>query len=210
VTLSTTPASIRARRVRSGTALATGVLALIVLAGCAPSAEPAPSPSATAEATAAPAASTEPTPTPTEDPAIVVALGCDEVLTPDDVYAFNPNFGAAPDYKPADGSAASVAVSQKGVACSWLNQTSGDVIEISIAQPNDSTLTDLKNQAVSASTPVPTYGTGVDVEGYFTATGGKGEAQFFTGKYWVVASSVEFGEPGDAEPLIAAAVSHLP
>ena len=210
MTLSPALASIRARRVRSGAALATGALALIVLAGCAPSAEPAPSASATADATAAPAASTEPTSTPAEDPATAVGLGCDEVLTPDDVYAFNPNFGAAPDYKPADGSAASVAVSQKGVACSWLNQTSGDVIEISIAQPNDSTLTDLKNQAVSASTPVPTYGTGVDVEGYFTATGGKGEAQFFTGKYWVVASSVEFGEPGDAEPLIAAAVSHLP
>ncbi|TFB48701.1 iron ABC transporter ATP-binding protein [Cryobacterium tagatosivorans] len=210
MTLSPLPASIRARRVRSGSALATGALALIVLAGCAPGAAPTPSASSTAAPTTTPAASAEPTPTATEDPATAVTLGCDEVLTPDDVYAFNPNFGAAPGYKPAGGSAAAVAVSYQGVACSWLNQTSGDVIEISVAQPSASVLTDLKNQAVSASTPVPTYGTGVDVEGYFTASGGKGEAQVFTGKYWVVASSVEFGEPGDAEPLIAAAVSHLP
>ena len=212
MTLSPAPVFLRARRLRVGSALATGALALIVLAGCATGAEPASSASPTATPSTAPAGvatqSPTPTPTPTEDADTAVTLGCDGVLTPDDVYDFNPNFGTAPGYKPADGSAAAVATLHKGVACGWSNQTSGDLIEVSVAQPTAATLADLKSQAATSSTSVTTYGAGV--KGYFATADGTGEAQVFSGPYWVAVTSVEFVEARDAETLVAAVVSHLP
>ena len=52
---------------------------------------------------------------------------------------------------------------------------------------------------------VPTYG-GVD---YFEMKDGIGTANVFSGDYWIVARSVEFFEPGDAESLITAVKTHL-
>jgi hypothetical protein len=205
---------VRHPRLRLSLALATGALALIALAGC--SAEPAPSapsttssvPAATDGATAAPETTPTPTATP-EAPNTPVTLGCDQVLTPDDVYAFNPNFGTAPDYKPEGGSVAAAALKYDGVACGWLNQTSGEVIAVAVAQPSAARLTQLKDKAIAESTPVPTYGTPPAADGFFKSTAGTGTAQVFSGKYWVTLSSVAFFEPGDAQQLAAAVVSHL-
>lgn len=193
-------------------ALAGAALALVALAGCSP--EPSPSatssaPAATDGATSDPEATPTPTATP-EAPNTPVTLGCDQVLTPDDVYAFNPNFGTAPDYKPEAGSVAETAVKYDGVACGWLNQTSGEVIAVSVAQPSETRLTQLKDKAISESTPVPTYGTPPAIDGFFKSAAGMGTAQVFSGAYWVTLSSVAFFEPGDAQELVAAVVSHLP
>jgi hypothetical protein len=189
-------------------------LALIALSGCAPAAPasnstPKPTSTSTDAATTAPTEGATPTPTP-EVPDTPVTLDCDQLLTPDDVYTFNPNFGTAPDYKPEAGSDAGTAVKYDGVACGWLNQTSGEIIEVAVAQPNQAHLTDLKNQAVSGSKAVPTYGTPPAIDGFFSSANGSGTAQVFSGKYWVVLSSVAFFEPGDAQELVAAVVSHLP
>lgn len=206
----------RTARTRAGVACAGGLLALIALTGCAPEAgTPASTPKASStskpssEPTTKPTPTDSATPTPTPTPsATPVALECDQVLTPDDVYAFNPNFGSAPDYKPSG--AAETAVSHDGVACGWLNQTSGEIIEVSIVQPNDVLMTRLKDAAIAQSKPVPTYGTPPAIDGFFTAADGPGEAQVFTPKYWVTLSSTAFFEPGDAQQLVATVVSHLP
>ena len=205
------PPIVRGPRLRVGLALATGALALVVLAGCTSEAAPTATPSSSPNdvATEVPTESSTPTPTP-EAAGTPVTMSCDQILTADDVYIFNPNFGTAPDYEPAAGSAAETAVSYDGVACGWLNQTSNEIIEISIAQPNDILMSDLKNKAVIESNAVPTYGTPPAVEGYFTNSGGQGQAQIFAGKYWVVANSVGFFEPGDAQQLIDFVKSHLP
>lgn len=205
------PPIVRGPRLRIGLALATGALALVVLAGCTSEAAPTSTPSSppNGEATEVPTESSTPTPTP-EAAGTPVTISCDQILTADDVYLFNPNVGTAPNYEPAAGSAAETAVSYDGVACGWLNQTSNEIIEISIVQPNDILMSDLKNKAVIESNAVPTYGTPPAVEGYFTNSSGPGQAQVFAGKYWVVANSVAFFEPGDAQQIIATVVSHLP
>lgn len=158
--------------------------------------------SATPSATDAPvpteSATPTPTPTPSGDP---VGLSCDEVLSPEDIYKFNPNFGTAPNYEPS-GVVASAA-SYGGVACGWLNQSSRALLEVSVATPADASLEDLKNQAALAGKAVPTYGTPPEVEAYFSKSGETGTVQVFTDDgYWVVVSSVVIFEPGDAQKLI--------
>ncbi|MFJ3488916.1 iron ABC transporter ATP-binding protein [Leifsonia aquatica] len=184
----------------------TGALAL---AGCAPTAtSPSSSPTGTAGGGAATTKPTvTPTPTPTEPPT-PVTLTCDQLVTADQLYAYNPNFGPNPDYKPKDGSLEATIADWQGVTCSWLNQTSGDVIQIAVAQPPASQLDGLKNAAITDSQPVPTYGA-PPIEGYFK-TGESGQVQIFRGGYWIVAESTAFFEPGDAAPLMENVLGNLP
>jgi hypothetical protein len=139
-----------------------------------------------------------------------VELTCDAVLTQDDVYAFNPNYGTAPDFSPEAGSDAAIAEKFDGVACGLLNQSSGAIISVSIAAPNEVLRNQQYDAAVAQSTPVPTYGDAPEVEGFFTSTNGVGQAQIFTDTYWVTMNSADFFEPGDTQGLMAAVISHLP
>ena len=203
------------RRLRGGLALTGAALALLALAGCAPDsgAEPTASaaPSATATATAAPTetATAEPTATPTPPPApegTPVALTCDQVLTADDVYALNPNFGTDPGYA-ATSPIAITAATYSGVSCGWLNQSSGEVIEVAIAMPNEALANTLKDAALADGEIVPTYGTAPEVEGYFSAS--TSTAQVFTKGYWVAVADPGMIEPGDAGPVLDAVLAKL-
>jgi hypothetical protein len=215
VTLFDSPASPSARRLRAGVFLCVGALSLIGLSGCAADAAPAASGSASAPATggssssATASASATATPTPTPTPAgTAIALTCAELLTPDDVYAFNPNYGTDPAYQPTSASA-KTAASFQGLTCGLLNQTGGGTIEISLAQPNAVLMTQQQDKAVASSKIVPTYGTPPAAQGFFVVAGGTGEAQVFTDTYWLTISSSDFAEPGDAESLVSAALGHL-
>jgi hypothetical protein len=185
--------------------MAISVLALAVLSGCVPT--PAPTPSdTTTSASPTVTASASPTPSPTASAIPTpITIGCNTLITPDDIYAFNPNFGLINSWTAKAGSAAATAKSERGIACRWSNQTSGDTIDISVAHLDPASIEILKNQAVEKSTMVPTYGD----EAYFSASGGVGTAIVFQGNFWLVATSVDFLEPGDPAELINAALSAL-
>ncbi len=185
--------------------------AAVTLVGCTPAAKPdsTTSPSATAgrsTATGAPVATPTPTPTLLPTP---VTLTCDQIVTADQLYAYNPNFSADSGFAPQSGSPEKQIADWKGVTCAWQNQTSSDVVQIAVAHPPADQLESLKNAAITAAQPVPTYGTPPQVEGYFKA-GQAGQVQIFRGPYWIVAESTAFFEPGDAAPLMQSVLGNLP
>ncbi|SFR87100.1 hypothetical protein SAMN05428970_3393 [Agromyces sp. CF514] len=210
------PATLRpARRLRSALGATLLVAASVaLLAACSPSgSDPTSTTGPNASGSPAPTepgASTAPTPTETADPPTPFAIACDALVTPDQLYAFNPNFGAAPDYEPAATTVVTASTDAAGTACGYLNQTSGDLIEIAVATPSADALMAYANDAAANSNPVPTYGTPPEVSGYFEHSGSHGQVQVFTGDYWVVVDSTEFFEPGDAQGLVAAVISNLP
>ena len=219
MTDSLSPRLPRGRHLRTTLLLATGTVAVVALAGCGSGSTPGSSPSATptsassSAATATPTPTGTPAPTPTPTPTVApagtpVALACEQVLTLDDVYAFNPNYGSAPGFT-ATSASGTKAVQFQGLDCGLLNQTSGEIIEYSVTQPNEPLMTQLKNEAVSTSQIVPTYGTPPAVEGYFSTTDGVGLVQVFTPTYWVTFSSPVFGEPGDSQAIVSAALANL-
>ncbi|MDF0514751.1 iron ABC transporter ATP-binding protein [Agromyces sp. H3Y2-19a] len=182
--------------------------AALALTGCAQDA-PDPSGSATPPpASEAPEPGASESPVPTEEPATPFEIACDVLLTPDDVYAFNPNYSPAPGYEPQADGITGVA-DEAGTTCGLVNQTNGALIEVAVATPPESALEARKNDAALSSHPVPTYGTPPDVEGYFERTGENGEAQVFTGPYWIVIASTELVEPGDAQTLVSAVIANL-
>ena len=185
----------------------------LLLSGCSAD-EPQPS-STAGPASSAPGSTeggqtAEPEPTETAEPAVPYAIACDALLTPDQLYAFNPNVGADPGYTPSAHLAVAAVEEHAGTACGYLNQTSGEVIEIAVATPTASALVTLANEAASSGTAVPTYGTPPAVTGYFARSGENGQVQVFSGPYWVVIDSTAFFEPGDAQALVAGVLANLP
>ncbi|WP_167047871.1 iron ABC transporter ATP-binding protein [Salinibacterium sp. ZJ454] len=191
-----------------------GTVLVMALAGCTAenleaSETPKPSTSATASSAPEPTESATPEPEPEPIVGVPITLSCDEVLAPQAVYDYNPNFGTDPNYAPADGSLAASIVGYSGLACGWVNQTSGETFEVAVAELPDAALDTFKNQAGAQSTMVPTYGHGGGFEGYFTVNYGVGEARVFTGSNWIVVSSTAFYEPGDAIPIVEPVVAAL-
>lgn len=202
------PRSPRPARIRPAGLALVAAASVALLAGCTPeTAEP----TGTAAPTAAPASpSAAPEPTETVEPPTPFEIACDQVLTADQLYAFNPNVGADPGYEPAGADVTVLVEEDSGTACGYLNQTSGEVIEIGVATPTTAAGESRRNQAALTSKAVPTYGTPPDVEGYFVQAGGTGEAQVFHGPYWIVIQSPALFEPGDAQQLVASVLENLP
>ena len=178
--------------------MASGVSACATESDAAPSATPKP--------TASSSATAEPTPSATAAPlGTAVDIDCNTLISPQALYEFNPNFGLSDSYKPKSGTEAADIVGMNGLACGWVNQTSGEIIEVAVANLPADSLTALKNGFVTTSNSVPTYG----VEGYFELEGTIGTAEAFSGPYWVSASSAAFYEPGDAAMVVQAALAGL-
>lgn len=203
------PVSVSPRRAAAALLIAAG--AALAFTGCtgetpAPSTSPSADPGATPSTT--PGASATPT-TPAETPTPYV-VDCASLITSEQLYEYNPNFGVAPDYSPESAEAAA-AVEDGGTACGWSNQTSGELIEIAVAKPTPTMLEERKSQAALGSQAVPTYGTPPAVEGFFKKSGELGEAQIFTeAGVWLVIESTALFEPGDAQQLVETVLGNLP
>jgi hypothetical protein len=185
-------------------ALALAGLVTVATAACGTESEAAP----TGSPTTSPTAGGTPEPTTSAAPpeeSTPVTIACDELITPQAMYDYNPNYSLNEGYTPAAGTEAADIVALDGVACAWVNQTSGALIEIAVAELSDDALTELENRLVTESNSVPTY----TVEGYFQMAGTSGQADAFPGSYWISAVSTDFYEPGDAAPVVAAAITGL-
>ena len=198
--------SASASRVITALALA-GMVAAAVTA-CAP--ETAATPNTSTTPTVAPTGTPEPTASATAVPGSTpVTIDCNTLISPQAMYDYNPNFGLSESYKPAAGTEAADIAGAAGLVCAWVNQTSGETVEVAVANLTAERLTELKNAFVTSSNSVPTYGDPTKVEGYFKLTDGVGAAQAFAGPYWISAASASFYEPGDAQPVVVAAIAGL-
>lgn len=221
------------RRVRPRIPLvATAIaVAMLAVAGCSaeepddtaspsPSASRAPSPSAEPDATATPAPSPTPSETPSDAPGETAApepsaaplsgqpvgLRCDELLTAQDVYDYNPNVGTDPGYRPRAGSGPEQTNELSGIACGWLNQTSGQTYSIGAARFDSAELPRVR--AMVERSGGDSLGGGLD--GSYRVESGVGIIDVFFGSYWVSAESSAFLSADDARPLLDSIERNLP
>lgn len=118
------------------------------------------------------------------------------------MYDFNPNFGLLASFTPDSGSLAEQAVADQGTVCRWINQTSGDTIDVTISQPGPTAFAQARSSA-GTGTPV----SGLGDAAYFSASGGPGVVQSFSGPFWITATSVFFTVPDDASGIVRDAVA---
>lgn len=170
-------------------------LLVLALAGCvdAPTVDETPTAGYTPPPSASPTPTASATPDATSEP---VTLGCEDLVTADQMYEYNINFGLIDGWAPSPGTLAGDAVEAQGIACRWQNQSSGATIDVSVAHLLGARLEEVRASAQSSSTATDGYG----IEGYFAAGGGI--AQAFSGEYWVTVQSTTFFGPEDAAPLM--------
>ncbi|MEO7544805.1 MAG: arginyl-tRNA synthetase [Terrimesophilobacter sp.] len=197
------------RTVASRSALAAlGLIVAVSLSGClSPGGDTAP-PSEPPRLV--PTESNSSTPSPTETPApdgkaTPISIPCNTVINPQSMYDFNPNFGLLANFAPEAGSLAAQAVIDRGTVCRWINQTSGDTIDVSISQPSPKSRTTAESAAESGTSVG-----GLGDAAYFSQSGKTGVVQIFVGNYWVTVSSVYFSSAGDAQTLAETVLSSLP
>jgi hypothetical protein len=210
VSMTTAPRNPTVRVVTASIALL-GAVAL--LTGCTSSGSPKPTSSpaasashaATTEPTAGSSAST-PSPTATGDSltSVPLALACSDLVPDSTITASYPGMTAVKIPVAPKKTDAAVIVAHDGTVCAWKG-SDGKTMTLAVGQFVPDSLTRLKNTLITTSNPVPTY----KVEGYFQLSGSTGTADAFPDPYWVVAISTSFAEPGDAEPLVDAAVTSL-
>ena len=189
---------LTARALASVVAVAT----LLTLAACvdAPEQSETPKPSATPTGSS----SAGPEPAPAEQPE-ALDIPCADLVDPDTMYAFDPNYALLGAVDPEPGSLAADDVAAGGVACQWVRESGGGTIDVSVAAYSESRLAELKNDAFTGSQMVPTYGD----EAYFEVENGVGTAIVFQGRHRLVVSSVAFFEPGEPTAIIEAALGAL-
>jgi hypothetical protein len=133
-----------------------------------------------------------------------VNIACDALVPAQALYDFNPNFSVDPSYSPEANTLPATIAADRGAACGYVNQTSGEVIEVAVAHLEAAELQKAKDAAAASGAPVSAYGGDA---GYFAVESGHGQAQAFTGEYRIVARSTAFEEPGDHASLVSAIVT---
>lgn len=201
---------------RITTALVAAAAAVALLAGCGSngSSTAKDTPRASQHASSAPsdsgssdAATPNATPTPTPTP---VTLQQGQVWTAQQVYDFNPNFSPDPNYKVQAGSSAAALTKLSGESFGWVNQTSGDTIEVAVAHPSGDNIDQFNGQVAASSQQVPIDGAPAGTISYFDVADGVGTLQVFTANgYWIVIDSKIFLEPGDSYQIASAVMGNL-
>jgi hypothetical protein len=197
-------ATFRTSMARRVLVAAIGTLAVVALAGCVPTPDATKSPTDAVAPTATPSPSATKGPTSTPSPAAGTpyTVDCNALISRQTIYDFNPNFSLKTGYTASAGTDASKAVGFKGLVCGWINQTSSDMITVSVAHPAAADLVTLKSSA-GAGTAV----TGVGDSAWFATKSGIGEIQIFHGPYWITVASVAFAAPADVQTLAASVVA---
>ncbi len=180
---------------------------ILTLAACSSAVTPPAAPETSAPfVTAQPESSS----TPTADSATFpLTQTCGQLVSLKTLYDFNPNVGPISAFTPQKGSNAETAVTKKGVACLFQNQSSGQTIELSVAQLSPAALESLNLTLQNSSQISAIFDPETGVSGFFQVENGVGTAQVVTDKYWVTAQSADFYEPLDASVFLTSALHAL-
>ena len=189
------------------------LVTMLTLSACGPTLDPrsastpTPTTTATSTASATPTATASPgpdaSPTPRVETGTPIGLSCNDVVTPQQIYDYNPNYGLVNGFVPQSGSLASQAVAANGLACRWMNQTSGATIDVSVAHLDAKSTAIRKDYLASTSTSVSNFGP----DGYFDQGDVGSAAQAFPGEFWVTGTSIAFFTAEDASSIMGSATA---
>lgn len=205
--------SSRAAVLRVATVPALAVIAIATLVGCQPEAA-GPSPSATSgspnQPTSPSATSSVPTPggtatasvTPTPGANPPLGRSCEQLISAQTIYDYNPNFVAI-SASASSGSGAAAAITAGGIACAWQNTTSSETIVLGAARYSAAQLATVKATATGSAV------SGWGDFGRFSRANNAGIASFAVGNAWATLTSTAFFASPDAAPLVQSVASAL-
>lgn len=163
-------------------------------------------PIATPTQSESPRPATEDSSAPAPDTRVVgvpIGLGCAQILSPDALYAFNPSVGTNPDFEPT--ALARQALEYEGVACGWINQTSGVTLAVAVARFDPESLAIVRERAADRDGSQRVDGS----DAFIRVEDGIGVIEAFIDGDWVIIESEGFTTPGDFTELLSIIDSSL-
>ena len=195
-------ASMASRALTSVLSLIVGGSLLVAATGCAPERPPISGPSSGASTSSTP--SSTPTGDDPDASASPITASCTDLVNDQTIYDWGSgNYAADPNYAPAADSAAAEIVAHQGLACGWINLSSGEKLAVAVANLSSSAIDEKRSALDADSTAVTDFGD----SGWFRVDGAVGIADVIRGNYWIVASSTYFSVPTDATPIVDVATA---
>lgn len=183
---------------------------VLTLAACAGVPGKATTPSTVT--TSGPSSSEQSTPTATADlvaRSYPVGKTCDDVMSLQALYDFNPNFTYDANLSTPSSSHAEKIVSIQGISCAYLNLSSGSKIFLSLAKLDETGLSILKEQLSAEGAKKVTSGSLPVDASFFSITDGVGTQDILTNKFWVSVSSASFISPEDTSHFLKSVLASL-
>ena len=189
---------------------ATGLILVgsLVLTGCANTAGSASSPaiskskptsSESKSSTQAPSSSS--TPSAFSMKADPIDITCEQALSLQSLYDFDPNLALTPNHKTIFGSTGAQQESLGAISCLLTNLSSQEEFQVVITKLNE---TSAKHQNTAVANPgagETAYQVSSGVPGIFTTADSVGTAQFMAGNYWVSIASKSLTNGVQTSPL---------
>lgn len=180
----------------------------LVLSGCAST----PSSSASPTITKSKSASADPkTRTPTQSPssspsqfslkAEPIDISCEQALSLQSLYDFDPNLALTPNHKTIFGSTGAQQEALGAISCLLTNLSSQEEFQVVITKLDE---VSEKHQVSVISNPVTgdtSYQVSSGVPGLFSTADSVGTAQFMAGKYWASIASKSSTNGVQSSPL---------
>lgn len=199
----------------------TKALALIVLsttvtssllAGCATSSLKEPTQNQTVEGRlpVTPSAAT-PAPSGSESESlhgVPVGHTCQNLISLQALYDFNPNFSLTTSQKPIQPTVSAPYERLAGITCLYMNQTSGEVIQLSIAKITEDALQIPGTAFATAGRPVSTL-SNIHIKVFFEENNGNFIFRLVNGNYLLAVSSALLSSAEDNFKFISPALKNI-
>jgi len=127
-----------------------------------------------------------------------VPSSCDELISNQNLYEYNPNLAANPAYEPSP--LAANIVAEGGISCGWLNASNGIELSMTMRQAGPDEWQEIRAAAAdeAGSTPL------TKVDGVISYSEGLGVVQAYISGRWVVIESTGVSAEGDVLMLLRA------
>ena len=133
---------------------------------------------------------------------------CEDIFSVDELYTFNPNFSINSSQPPLQRQVADEIASIAGITCTYMNLSSGDAIQLSVAKLKQNSVTILQKQIEAVSAKNLNFSTAKQTV-FFELSNGNGLLQILKGDYWVVVTSPLFQSPEEAMKFIEPGLNAL-
>jgi hypothetical protein len=135
-----------------------------------------------------------------------VSFSCEQLIPLQALYDFNPNYALDSSRSPRDGSPEKQIQDLRGLVCIFVNLSTGDEIQIAVAQLDPSGIKEVTAKLEKTDPPTTSFTQSAEAKSFFSVTQGIGVAQVVTSKYWIVCSSTSLTTAEDLAPLVDAAI----
>lgn len=180
----------------------------LVLTGCADTSGSIASPAISkSKSTASVSKSNSKAPSPSSTPSAFtlkadpIDITCEQALSLQSLYDFDPNLALTPNHKTIFGSTGAQQESLGAVSCLLTNLSTQEEIQIVITKLNDESAKHERSAFAEPAVGETAFQVSSGVPGIFSAIDGVGTAQFMAGNYWVSIASKALSNGVQASPL---------